>query len=52
MLDINFVRANLELVKNKLEQRGFPRDALDRFNELDERRRALIRERDDLNAAD
>jgi seryl-tRNA synthetase len=50
MLDINFVRANLELVKQKLQQRGFPLDALDRFNELDERRRALIRERDDLNA--
>ena len=50
MLDINFVRANLELVRSKLEQRGFPLDALDRFNELDERRRALIRERDDLNA--
>ena len=50
MLDINFVRANLDLVRDKLEQRGFPLDALDRFNELDERRRALIRERDDLNA--
>jgi seryl-tRNA synthetase len=49
MLDINFVRANLDLVRSKLEQRGFPLDALDRFNELDERRRALIRERDDLN---
>lgn len=50
MLDINFVRANLALVRSKLEQRGFPLDALDCFNELDERRRALIRERDDLNA--
>ena len=50
MLDTNFVRTNLELVRRKLEQRGFPLDALDRFNELDERRRALIRERDDLNA--
>jgi seryl-tRNA synthetase len=50
MLDINFVRANLELVRSKLEQRGFPLDELDRFGELDERRRALVRERDDLNA--
>jgi seryl-tRNA synthetase len=50
MLDINFVRANLDLARKKLEQRGFPLSALDRFNELDERRRALIRERDDLNA--
>ncbi|HEY3136959.1 MAG TPA: serine--tRNA ligase [Blastocatellia bacterium] len=51
MLDINFVRANLDLVRQKLEQRGVPRDALDRFNELDERRRTVVRERDDLNAA-
>lgn len=50
MLDINFVRTNLDLVRRKLEQRGFPLDALDRFNEFDERRRALIRERDELNA--
>jgi seryl-tRNA synthetase len=50
MLDINFVRTNLEMVRGKLEQRGFPLDALDRFNDLDERRRALIRERDELNA--
>lgn len=50
MLDINFVRTNLELVRRKLEQRGFPLDALDRFNELDEERRTLIRKRDDLNA--
>jgi len=50
MLDINFVRANLDVVRSKLEQRGFPLDTLDRFNELDERRRALIRNRDELNA--
>jgi seryl-tRNA synthetase len=50
MLDINFVRANLDLVRKKLEARGFPLEALDRFTELDERRRALIRQRDDLNA--
>jgi seryl-tRNA synthetase len=50
MLDINFVRANLDLVRKKLEARGFPLEALDHFTELDERRRALIRQRDDLNA--
>jgi seryl-tRNA synthetase len=50
MLDVNFVRANLDLVRKKLEQRGFPLDALDRFTELDERRRQLVRQRDDLNA--
>jgi seryl-tRNA synthetase len=50
MLDINFVRANFDQVRKKLEGRGFPLDTLDRFNELDERRRALVGRRDDLNA--
>jgi seryl-tRNA synthetase len=50
MLDINFVRANLDMVISKLEDRGLPPDALDRFTSLDERRRAIIRRRDDLNA--
>ena len=50
MLDINFVRANLDLVRAKLAQRGFPPDVLDRFTELDDRRRALISRRDDLKA--
>jgi seryl-tRNA synthetase len=50
MLDTNFVRANLELVRRKLENRGFPLEALDRFSQLDTERRARIRERDDLNA--
>src|SRR5215216_3512793 len=49
MLDINFVRANLDTVKQKLGQRGFPPQALDRFTELDERRRELVRKRDELN---
>lgn len=51
MLDINFVRANLELVKRKLDERGFPAEAIARFGELDERRRRLIGLRDDLNAS-
>jgi seryl-tRNA synthetase len=50
MLDINFVRANLELVRRKLNERGFPAEAVARFGELDERRRRLISIRDDLNA--
>ena len=50
MLDMNFVRANFDLVRKKLEERGFPLDALDRFTELDERRRALVRQRDEFNA--
>jgi seryl-tRNA synthetase len=51
MLDINFVRANLDLVRKKLEERRFPLDALDRFMVLDEQRRSLVGRRDDLNAA-
>jgi seryl-tRNA synthetase len=50
MLDINYVRANLDLVRKKLEERGFPLEALDRFTDLDERRRALVRQRDESNA--
>ncbi|MCI0489650.1 MAG: serine--tRNA ligase [Blastocatellia bacterium] len=50
MLDINFVRANIDLTRKKLDERGFPLDAFDRFTELDERRRSLIARRDDLNA--
>ncbi|HVF92256.1 MAG TPA: serine--tRNA ligase [Blastocatellia bacterium] len=50
MLDINFVRENFDHVRRKLGGRGFPMEALDRFTELDERRRSLVRERDDLNA--
>ncbi|MGA9772932.1 MAG: serine--tRNA ligase [Blastocatellia bacterium] len=50
MLDINFVRANLDLVRKKLEARNFPLEAIARFTELDERRRALVHQRDELNA--
>ena len=50
MLDINFVRSNLDLVRSKLGTRGFPPDALDHFSSLDARRRELVRKRDDLNA--
>ncbi len=50
MLDINFVRANLDIVKSKLGTRGFPLDTLDRFSSLDARRRELVRKRDDFNA--
>jgi seryl-tRNA synthetase len=50
MLDINFVRNHFDLVKQKLESRNFPVDALHRFSELDTRRRSLISSRDDLKA--
>ena len=50
MLDLNFVRDNFDLVRKKLETRGARADALDRFAEVDSRRRSLIRERDEKNA--
>jgi len=50
MLDVNFVRANFDLVKEKLDQRRFPLQALDRFSELDARRRSLVGARDEMNA--
>lgn len=50
MLDINYVRTNLDLVKRKLDERGFPAEAIARFSELDERRRRLVSLRDELNA--
>ena len=50
MLDINHVRTNLDLVKRKLDERGFPAEAIAQFSELDERRRRLISLRDELNA--
>jgi len=50
MLDVNFLRANFDLVKAKLAERNFPLQALDRFTELDSRRRSLVGSRDDMNA--
>ena len=50
MLDLNYVRANFDVVKQKLQERGFPLQALDRFTELDSRRRSLVGARDDMNA--
>ncbi len=50
MLDVNFVRAELEQVRRKLEARGFPLAELDKFDALDNSRRWLISRRDELNA--
>jgi len=51
MLDVNFVRDNLDLVKQKMAHRNFDATLLEDFTRLDVERRALIRERDDLNAS-
>lgn len=51
MLDINFVRENLEAVRAALVNRNFPDDTLDKFAELDSERRRVITEADALNQA-
>ncbi|HVE56885.1 MAG TPA: serine--tRNA ligase [Pyrinomonadaceae bacterium] len=49
MLDLNFVRENLETVKKALENRNFPTESLDKFAELDAERRRIIGEADAIN---
>lgn len=49
MLDLNFVRENLETVKIALENRNFPADVLDNFVALEAERRRVIGESDSLN---
>jgi seryl-tRNA synthetase len=51
MLDLNFVRENLEKVREALANRNFPTDGLDSFVDLDKERRRLIGESDKLNQA-
>ena len=50
MLDLNFVRENLERVRAGLEARSFPTAALDDFAKYDAERRRVIAESDRLNA--
>jgi seryl-tRNA synthetase len=50
MLDLNFVRENLEKVKESLINRNFPTAILDEFVDLDETRRRVIGESDQINA--
>lgn len=50
MLDVNFVRDNLEVVTRRMAERGFPAALLDRFTAIDIERRSLIRRRDDLKS--
>src|SRR5436190_21238876 len=49
MLDLNFVRNNLDAVRAALGNRNFPADALDKFVELDTERRRVIGEADQIN---
>lgn len=50
MLDLNFVRENLDQVRAALESRRFPTEALDDFARADTERRRVIAESDKLNA--
>lgn len=49
MLDLHFVRENLETVKNALQNRNFSIESLDKFVELDAERRRVIGESDAIN---
>jgi seryl-tRNA synthetase len=50
MLDLNYVRENLEKVRATLQARGAPAEPLDDFAEADTERRRVIAESDQLNA--
>lgn len=50
MLDLNYVRDNLDAVRAGLEKRGAPATTLDDFARADEERRRVIAESDQLNA--
>ncbi|MGI8655203.1 MAG: serine--tRNA ligase [Pyrinomonadaceae bacterium] len=50
MLDLHFVRENIEEVRAALNARRFPADALDEFAVVDATRRRVISESDKLNA--
>src|SRR6185295_10104214 len=50
MLDLNYVRENIDAVRAALEKRGAPAMALDDFAQADAERRRIIAESDQLNA--
>jgi seryl-tRNA synthetase len=49
MLDLNYVRENLDAVKSALSSRNFDAAILDKFSELDATRRQIISEADAVN---
>jgi seryl-tRNA synthetase len=49
MLDLQFVRENLDTVRTALNNRNFPTDLLDKFADLDAERRQIISESDKIN---
>lgn len=48
MLDIKMIRQNMTMVKEKLATRGVPADVLDEFVKLDEKRRTLLVQSEEL----
>ncbi|MDD5415681.1 MAG: serine--tRNA ligase [Candidatus Daviesbacteria bacterium] len=50
MLDINYIRDNLEKVKKGVVAKGYPVDLVDKVLELDKTRRQLIQEIDELRS--
>src|SRR5712692_11664468 len=51
MLDLNYVRENLDSVRAALEKRGIPGAALDDFAQADSIRRRAIAESNQINAS-
>jgi seryl-tRNA synthetase len=49
MLDLGFVRQNLDAVRQAMANRNFPAEILDRFAEMDAERRRIIGEADSIN---
>lgn len=49
MLDLNYVRENLDAVRATMANRNFPPDILNKFAEMDTERRSLISESDAIN---
>ncbi|HID93584.1 MAG TPA: serine--tRNA ligase, partial [bacterium (Candidatus Stahlbacteria)] len=49
MLDLKFIRENIDVVKKAIRDKGESVD-ISRFEELDRRRRELIKERDTVRA--
>ena len=49
MLDLHYVRENLDAVKTALQNRSFPTESLEKFVELDAARRRVIGDADAIN---
>jgi seryl-tRNA synthetase len=50
MLDVNFIRENIDIVKKGVANKGFDSSLIDRVLELDEKRRKLILEIEQMRA--